>query len=104
MCHERQDIRDELGSGSSASGPAPGRQSSRPGGAEHTSTTDDNDEQAQWSREEQQMIMQQQDHTMDTISGTLHTIAEQASLIGREVLEHNEWVVFLLYLVLCNLR
>jgi hypothetical protein len=52
----------------------------------------DDDDQAAWAREEQQMIMQEQDHAMDSISGTLHTIAEQAGLIGREVVEHNESV------------
>ena len=36
--------------------------------------------------------MQQQDHTMDSMSGTLHTIAQQASLIGNELEEHNEYV------------
>jgi hypothetical protein len=36
------------------------------------------------------MIMQQQDHTIDNISGTLHTLAEQAGLMGREIIEHNE--------------
>lgn len=51
------------------------------------------DEQAQWSREEQQMIIQQQDETLDTITGTLSTIAQQAGLIGQEVLEHNEMLV-----------
>lgn len=39
------------------------------------------------------MIMQRQDDTIDTISGTLHTLAEQAGLIGREIVEHNEWVL-----------
>jgi len=34
--------------------------------------------------------MQQQDQTMDSISGTLHTLAQQASLIGNEIEEHNE--------------
>jgi hypothetical protein len=50
------------------------------------------DEQTEWAREEQQMIMQQQDHTIDAISGTLSTLAEQAGLIGREIVEHNECV------------
>ena len=36
--------------------------------------------------------MQQQVQTMDSISGTLHTIAQQASLIGNEIEEHNEYV------------
>jgi len=48
------------------------------------------DHQAAWAKQEQMMIMQQQDHTMDSIAGTLHTIAQQASLIGNEIEEHNE--------------
>ena len=36
--------------------------------------------------------MQEQDHTMDSIAGTLHTIAQQASLMGNEIQEHNEYV------------
>ena len=39
------------------------------------------------------MMMQQQDQTMDTIAGTLSTLAEQAGLMGREINEHNEYVV-----------
>ena len=39
-----------------------------------------------------QMIMHQQDQTIDTISGTLNTIQEQAGLMGREINEHNEYV------------
>ena len=39
------------------------------------------------------MMIRQQDHTMDSISGTLHTIAQQASLMGNEIEEHNEYVV-----------
>ncbi|KAF8587206.1 hypothetical protein K439DRAFT_1338869 [Ramaria rubella] len=48
------------------------------------------DDQAQWSKEEQQMLMQQQDNTLTSISGTLTTLAEQAGLMGHEILEHNE--------------
>lgn len=48
------------------------------------------DEQAEWAREEQQMMMREQDQTMDHISGTLNTIAQQANLMGQEISEHNE--------------
>lgn len=51
------------------------------------------DDQAAWAREEQQMMIRQQDETMDSISGTLDTIAQQASLMGQEIGEHNEYVV-----------
>ncbi|KAH7098863.1 t-SNARE [Auriculariales sp. MPI-PUGE-AT-0066] len=48
------------------------------------------DDQAEWAREEQQMMIEQQDQTLTSIQGTLHTLAQQAGLIGREVEEHNE--------------
>lgn len=54
---------------------------------------DGDDHQEQWAREEQQMMMQEQDRTMDTISGTLNTLAQQAGLMGREIVEHNECVL-----------
>jgi hypothetical protein len=39
-----------------------------------------------------QMLIRDQDRTIDTISGTLNTIAQQAGLMGREITEHNECV------------
>ena len=36
------------------------------------------------------MIMQEQDKTIDAISGTVATLAEQAGLMGREIGEHVE--------------
>ncbi|CCM03287.1 uncharacterized protein FIBRA_05415 [Fibroporia radiculosa] len=48
------------------------------------------DDQAEWARQEQEMMIRQQDRTIDTIAGTLSTIAEQAGLMGREIGEHNE--------------
>ncbi|KAI0729860.1 syntaxin 6, N-terminal-domain-containing protein [Fomitopsis betulina] len=48
------------------------------------------DDQAEWARQEQQMIIRQQDQTLDTIGGTLTTLAEQAGLMGREIIEHTE--------------
>lgn len=41
------------------------------------------------------MMIRQQDQTIDTISGTLSTIAEQAGLMGREINEHNECVLII---------
>ena len=35
-------------------------------------------------------MMRQQDSTMGLISGTLSTLASQAGLMGRELLEQNE--------------
>jgi len=51
---------------------------------------EDDDHQASWARQEQQLMLQEQDRTIDTISGTLTTIAQQAGLMGREISEHNE--------------
>ncbi|KAH9171300.1 t-SNARE [Lactarius sanguifluus] len=50
----------------------------------------DEDHQAQWALEEQQMMFQQQDQTINSIAGTLSTIAQQAGLMGSEISEHNE--------------
>jgi len=36
------------------------------------------------------MMLQQQDQTMNSIAGTLSTIAQQAGLMGSEIMEHNE--------------
>jgi syntaxin 6 len=48
------------------------------------------DEQAKWAHEEQQLLLQEQDRTMDSISGTLNTLAQQAGLMGHEIGEHVE--------------
>ncbi|KAI9438656.1 t-SNARE [Lactarius indigo] len=50
----------------------------------------DDDHQAQWALQEQQMMLQQQDQTINSIAGTLSTIAQQAGLMGSEISEHNE--------------
>jgi hypothetical protein len=43
-----------------------------------------------------QMMIQEQDQTMNSIAGTLNTIAQQAGLMGSEIREHNEYVALLL--------
>lgn len=48
------------------------------------------DEQAKWAHEEQQLLLQEQDRAMDSISGTLNTLAQQAGLMGHEIGEHVE--------------
>lgn len=76
--------------------PLAGTRSPRPGGApEPYSDTrpEDEDHQRQWAREEQQMMIQEQDRTIDTISGTLTTLAQQAGLMGTEIGVHNEYVL-----------
>jgi len=50
----------------------------------------DEDHQAKWAVQEQQMMIQQQDQTINSIAGTLSTIAQQAGLMGSEIQEHNE--------------
>ncbi|KAI0261641.1 t-SNARE [Gloeopeniophorella convolvens] len=57
-------------------------------GAAHESRDDDH--QAEWARQEQQMMLQQQDQAINSIAGTLSTIAQQAGLMGSEISEHNE--------------
>ncbi|KAF7318950.1 SNARE domain protein [Mycena chlorophos] len=56
----------------------------------YSERADDDDHQGAWARQEQQMMLQQQERTMDSISGTLSTLAQQAGLMGQEILEHNE--------------
>jgi len=51
---------------------------------------EDEDHQGAWAREEQQMMIHEQDRTLDSIAGTLSTLAQQAGLMGQEVAEHNE--------------
>lgn len=38
------------------------------------------------------MMMREQDRTMESIAGTLSTLAQQAGLMGQEIGEHNECV------------
>lgn len=47
------------------------------------------DHQAAWAKQEQAMMMREQDHAMDSIAGTLHTIAQQANLMRNEIEDHN---------------
>jgi hypothetical protein len=43
-----------------------------------------------------QMMIQEQDQTINSIAGTLSTIAQQAGLMGSEIREHNEYAALLL--------
>ncbi|UOH81005.1 hypothetical protein LQV05_003667 [Cryptococcus neoformans] len=52
----------------------------------------DEDEVRRWEAQEQEMLVKKQDDTLGIISGTLHTLASQAGLIGHEVHEQNEYV------------
>jgi hypothetical protein len=71
---------------------------------------DHEDHQGEWAREEQQvmiffllmqhfqvlslrqMMIREQDRTIDSIAGTLSTLAQQAGLMGREIGEQVEYV------------
>ncbi|KAI0090398.1 t-SNARE [Irpex rosettiformis] len=78
-------------------------------GPSATATGVTGDDQSEWAKQEQQvklisvpiryaadtpyaakMMIRQQDETIDTIAGTLTTLAEQAGLMGQEISEHNE--------------
>lgn len=43
------------------------------------------------------MIMQEQDKTIDSITGTVTTLTEQAGLMGREIGEHIEYALLCSY-------
>ncbi|KAK6904021.1 hypothetical protein I203_107534 [Kwoniella mangroviensis CBS 8507] len=51
---------------------------------------DDMEEAKRWEAEQQQLLVKRQDDTLGVISGTLHTLASQAGLIGSEVAEQSE--------------
>jgi hypothetical protein len=36
------------------------------------------------------MMIREQDRAIDSIAGTLSTLAQQAGLMGQEIVEHNE--------------
>jgi len=85
--NEIENMRAELETGVRAfSAPVAG--SSR--GGSIPSSPPPGDDQSAWAHQEQQMMIQQQDETITTIAGTLSTIAEQAGLMGQEIVEHNE--------------
>lgn len=41
----------------------------------------------------EQLMVHEQDRTIDSIAGTLNTLAQQAGLMGREIEEHNEYAL-----------
>ena len=38
-------------------------------------------------------MIREQDRAIDSIAGTLSTLAQQAGLMGNEIVEHNEFVL-----------
>ncbi|KAN0084542.1 t-SNARE [Tylopilus felleus] len=70
--------------------PAAGGSQSAVMSTSNSPQNDDQDEDRQWAREERQLMIQEQDRTMDSISGTLSTLAQQAGLMGQEIGQHNE--------------
>ncbi|KAG6827653.1 hypothetical protein H0H92_010899 [Tricholoma furcatifolium] len=94
---EIQNMRAELHPSSQPSRPPVSNVPSRKGVSSPSpeqETRGEEDHQEAWAREEQQLIMREQDRTMDSLAGTLHTLAQQAGLMGQEIVEHNESVVF----------
>ncbi|WVR04416.1 hypothetical protein IAU60_001418 [Kwoniella sp. DSM 27419] len=51
---------------------------------------EDREEAKRWEAEQQQLLVRRQDDTLGVISGTLHTLASQAGLIGSEVHQQSE--------------
>ncbi|MBW0486170.1 hypothetical protein O181_025885 [Austropuccinia psidii MF-1] len=49
----------------------------------------DIDDAEEFNHEQQSMVMAQQDQTLGVISGVVDVLREQASLMGREISEHN---------------
>ncbi|ESK82820.1 snare domain protein [Moniliophthora roreri MCA 2997] len=62
----------------------------RPIASRSPAPPEEDDHQGAWAREEQQMMIREQDRTIDSISNTLTTLAQQAGLMGQEIGEHNE--------------
>ncbi|KAJ7180952.1 hypothetical protein C8R46DRAFT_886392, partial [Mycena filopes] len=56
----------------------------------HSPHPGEEDHQGVWAREEQQLMTREQDRTMESIAGTLTTLAQQAGLMGQEIAEHAE--------------
>ena len=48
------------------------------------------------------MMIKEQDRAIDSIAGTLSTLAQQAGLMGREIGEHNEFVLTVRDLLPCR--
>lgn len=49
------------------------------------------------------MMIREQDRTIDSIAGTLSTLAQQAGLMGQEIVEHNECVPLDRGLAICRI-
>ncbi|WWC59176.1 uncharacterized protein I303_101725 [Kwoniella dejecticola CBS 10117] len=60
------------------------------GGYDGHEDEEDLEEAKRWEAEQQQLFVKRQDDTLGVISGTLHTLASQAGLIGNEVAEQSE--------------
>ncbi|KAJ3561940.1 hypothetical protein NP233_g9882 [Leucocoprinus birnbaumii] len=87
---EIENMRNELSAAAGRRPPLPSESSTPAYLASPPNGSPPEDDQSAWAREEQQMMIRQQDETMDSISGTLHTLAQQANLMGQEIGEHNE--------------
>ncbi|KAJ6595757.1 t-SNARE [Mycena vulgaris] len=86
VVHVRKEI-DNMREEVASSAPLP---SSRPHSPYPERAPPPEDHQGAWAQEEQQLMIREQDRTMDSIAGTLSTLAQQAGLMGQEIVEHNE--------------
>ncbi|KAI9635452.1 t-SNARE [Dioszegia hungarica] len=87
---EVQGLRRKITSNSrGGKGKAPAKYTDNPD-ADLERGDEDVEETRRWEMEEQQTLMRRQDDTLGVISGTLHTLASQAGLIGNEVNEQSE--------------
>ncbi|KAF9528353.1 t-SNARE [Crepidotus variabilis] len=87
---EIENMRVSVNSTNATSGPSQSRYANSSAQEGNPSTPLGEDHQAAWAQEEQQMMIREQDQTIDSIAGTLTTIAQQAGLMGQEINEHNE--------------
>jgi len=84
----RAEVDSEFGARSRPLSRADMHRATSPGPAANGTTPED--DQAEWARQEQQMMIREQDRTMENIGVTLHTLQEQAGLMGQEIGEHVE--------------
>ncbi|KAG7090696.1 hypothetical protein E1B28_009791 [Marasmius oreades] len=92
VLHVRREIENMRAEVSPQTHPAPSSRNGRnsPQTPPYSAAAGGEDHQEAWAREEQQMMMREQDRTIDSIAGTLSTLAQQAGLMGQEIGEHNE--------------
>ncbi|KAJ7754460.1 t-SNARE [Mycena metata] len=89
VVHVRKEI-DNMRAEITSSAPRPSSRPHSPYPERERAQPTEEDHQGAWAREEQQLMIREQDRTIDSIAGTLSTLAQQAGLMGQEIGEHNE--------------